>query len=493
MKWAVILSLTAAIAVVAAYSVHHVVGSAASSRDLRVSTVGHPNLAYTRSWSASLDANADSAPIFVTGVRVGKATDNLVVLVAGNNQSDCDPSNAVPRATTYAFNAANGRLLWKRSTTGAGRCTTAGPAASGAWIYSPGLDGKVHKYSAATGVEYTKAGWPMPFTLMPDVEKASSALRISGKYLYVTTSGFIGDGGHYEGHVLTVNLANNTAHVFNSLCSNIHHLLNDKPGSKWYCPDVQSGMFGRGQATVDPVNGDVYVSTGNGPWNGKTNWGDSVLKLTPNGARLVDAFTPKNQAYLNDNDLDLGSTGPGLLPSVQMKGRTYQLATQAGKGPAGTSGPVAIYLLNRDNLSGKAAPGHLGGYLQVVHSPRGHEVLTAPAVWKSAAGTVWVYYANNSGLEGFSVRTSSGTHPTLIKRWAISGRFTTPVVSGNLLFVAQDGAIESLNTTTGAAMWSSASGSGGTIGPIHWEYPLVADHMVFMTDENGRVYAYRQK
>ena len=83
----------------------------------------------------------------------------------------------------------------------------------------------------------------------------------------------------------------------------------------------------------DPVTHDVYIVTGNGPWNGRTDWGDSVLKLNPAGSTLLDAYTPTNQAALADQDLDLGSTGPALLPPIRQGGHVYHLLVQGGKGP----------------------------------------------------------------------------------------------------------------------------------------------------------------
>ncbi len=43
--------------------------------------------------------------------------------------------------------------------------------------------------------------------------------------------------------------------------------------------------------------GNIYVSTGNGPWDGKTAFGDSILKFSPT-LQLEDYFTPDNYAYL---------------------------------------------------------------------------------------------------------------------------------------------------------------------------------------------------
>src|ERR1019366_285247 len=97
--------------------------------------------------------------------------------------------------------------------------TTAAAAVWENWVFSPGLDGKIHRYSLATGAEYRKDGWPKKFTRRPYVEKASANLVVSANYLYLATSGFIGDAGYYEGHVATIDLLTNHETVWNSLCS----------------------------------------------------------------------------------------------------------------------------------------------------------------------------------------------------------------------------------------------------------------------------------
>ena len=332
----------------------------------------HATTAYHLVWSRQLAVNADSAATLDASVKLSNGTTATVAYVlAGNNDNDCDPGNPVHAATTYAY-ALSGRLLWKKSTSGQGRCTTSAPAVWRSWVYSPGLDGRIHRYAATTGREWKKNGWPRPFTKQPYVEKASAALVVSGNYLYVTTSGFDGDAGHYEGHVVTVNLRTNHANVWNSLCSNIHALINNRPGTPDYCPEAQAGMFGRGQGVIDPLNKDVYVVTGNGPWNGRTDWGDSILKLNPAGSTLLDAFTPTDQAYLNNQDLDLGSTSPAILPPIRAGGKTWHLMTQAGKGPDSSSGgPAVVWLVNRDQMGSGKGPGHLGGQLgDILHTRR---------------------------------------------------------------------------------------------------------------------------
>jgi hypothetical protein len=70
--------------------------------------------------------------------------------------------------------------------------------------------------------------------------------------------------------------------------------------------------MGSGGPVADSA-GNVYVSTGNGPWDGKTAFSDSILKFSPT-LKLEDYFTPDNYAYLNCNDGDLAAGGVMLIP-----------------------------------------------------------------------------------------------------------------------------------------------------------------------------------
>lgn len=470
---------------------------AATPRDLaRPISPDVSKLSYRLAWTTSLDANADSTAAFARRVKLvnGKVV-SLAFFLAGNNSSDCDPGNAVSPATLYAINATTRQVVWHASTKGMARCTTAAPAVHDGFVYAPGLDGYLHKYDSATGKESVGHGWPERFTRQPDVEKESSNLIVNGKYLYATTSGFIGDQGHYQGHVVTVNLTTGHRSVWNSLCSNIHRLLTDKQGTPNYCGYAQNGMFGRGQAAIDPLNRDIYVVTGNGPWNGTTNWGDSVLKLNAAGTRLLDAFTPKNQAYLNDSDNDLGSTGPAVLPAVQSNGKTWNLLVQGGKGPyTSHSGPTVVWLVNRDEMGGKPGPGHLGGQLQHIQAPGGCEVRNAPAVWKGTGKTGPVaIYANDCGVAAYSVVTGASVKPRLAVLWQTSKGASTPVIASGHLYLARGGEVAEYNPANGKRLWTStAANSGGSIGGIHWEYPHVKGKWLFITDENGKAYGYKR-
>jgi len=79
------------------------------------------------------------------------------------------------------------------------------------------------------------------------------------------------------------------------------------------------GIWQSGQGPATDSAGNIYLMTGNGTFDadaGGQNYGSSFVKLSLEGNGLVvkDFFTPCNQKFLNDEDLDLGSAGPVLLP-----------------------------------------------------------------------------------------------------------------------------------------------------------------------------------
>ena len=110
-------------------------------------------------------------------------------------------------------------------------------------------------------------------------------------------------------------------------------------------PDGHAGgiwMSGAG-LSVDSA-GNLYLVTGNGTFdanNGGRNYGDSIVKLTPNGTGFTvsDYFTPFDQANLALNDIDLGSSGVTLI--LNQAGPS--LGVNAGK--AGK-----IYLVDINNM-----------------------------------------------------------------------------------------------------------------------------------------------
>jgi Cohesin domain/Dockerin type I domain len=108
-----------------------------------------------------------------------------------------------------------------------------------------------------------------------------------------------------------------------------------------------AGIWQSGRAPAVDAHGVIYLETGNGDYDGTSDFGESFLKLTPGagGMTLTDWFTPSNFQALNDVDYDLGSTGPTLIPGSNL---------MFGGSKSGT-----IYLLSTSNL-GRLSSGDAG-------------------------------------------------------------------------------------------------------------------------------------
>ena len=100
-------------------------------------------------------------------------------------------------------------------------------------------------------------------------------------------------------------------------------------------------MHGNGLAA--DTSGYLYFSTGNGGFDGMTNYSDSFLKLSTPGLTVADFFTPFNQAILDAGDLDIASGGLMLLPDSA--GTTQYPHIMMGCGKNG-----AIYVIDRDDM-----------------------------------------------------------------------------------------------------------------------------------------------
>jgi Chitobiase/beta-hexosaminidase C-terminal domain len=92
-----------------------------------------------------------------------------------------------------------------------------------------------------------------------------------------------------------------------------------------------NGVWMTGGGAAADANGNIFFATGNGTWNGTTDFGDSIVKLGPpaqGSFPVLDYFTPYNQSALSAADMDVSAGGLVLLPALA-SGR--QLLAQMGK------------------------------------------------------------------------------------------------------------------------------------------------------------------
>jgi len=400
-------------------------------------TITAANVSHLRRRQVQLGGTVDSSPIYVAkGVR---GHDAFVVTTTYGK--------------TEAIDAGTGRILWRFTPpmyahlAGTAQITNATPALSSdrTAVYAAAPDGRIRKLRLSDG----HVLWTTRVTVDPTHEKITSSLNVYRGRVIATTGGYIGDAPPYQGHVVSMSEATGSiAHVWNSLCSDRHALIVPRT-----CKSSDSAIWSRNGAAVDPANGTLVVATGNAPFDGRTDWGDSVLVLSPDASRLLRHWTPADYANLNTSDLDLGSTSPAFLSGG--------LGVQGGK-------DGKLRLLDLHHLP---APGpKTGGELQTLALPGGQDMFSEPAVWK---GT-WVFLSTSAGTEALRLE---GRRLHVVWSNGVGG--TSPVVVGNLLYVAGGGVVNVYLPTNGRTVAQLPSGD------VHWQSPIVADGRVAVAVGNA--------
>jgi outer membrane protein assembly factor BamB len=169
-----------------------------------------------------------------------------------------------------------------------------------------------------------------------------------------------------------------------------------------------------------------------------------------------------------------------MLPT-QANSQTPWMLVQGGK-------DAVLKLVNRAALPG------VGNELQLLDLPQG--LFSAPAVWTDASSNAWVFVGLSYVVEGYRLKTNASGQSRLVLMWQSSpgqtqGEGTSPVVANGIVFIAFDGAVFALDALTGHVLWNSANhGSSKTIGPVHWQSPIVANGWVYCSDLNGDLTAF---
>jgi outer membrane protein assembly factor BamB len=421
-----------------------------------------------------LPGKVDQGLVYVSAVSTAKGIKNLAFMTTIDG-------------TLLAVNADTGDFIWEhhypgnvcKIHNGAQACyTNSSPVIdpNRAFVYSYGLDGKVHKLQVDNGAEITGGGWPEIVTQRPDEELVSSTLAVAtaksgASYLYVAVSGFPGSASLAQSHLTTINLANGAQNTFYTMCSR----LLESDGQSQDCAIGQAGIWSRPGVVYDAGTDRIYLTTGPGKFDPvRGDWGNSVLALRPDGTGVnggpLDSYAPEVRSGAK---YDLGGAAPAILP-VPANSKIKNLALLAG--PDGM-----LRLLNLDDLSGKG--GQVGAPVPL---PQGGAVATQPAVWVNPVDqSTWVFIANQNGTSAMKLALDGRGNPSLNKVWISPYDGTSPVVSDGVLYYADTGIIYAVDPLTGELRWHDTS-----VGRIHWDSPVVVNGVVYITDWDGHLTAY---
>jgi hypothetical protein len=256
-------------------------------------------------------------------------------------------------------------------------------------------------------------------------------------------------------------------------------------------------MSGQGPATDD--NGNIYLMTGNGTYDGATNWSDSFLNLhlSDSGLSVFDSFTPYNQAHLEQVDADLGVSGPLLIPDTNLL---------VGGGKEGR-----LFLLDRTNM-GQYNP---SGDTQIVQafSAYGGPLYGSPAHWKSPAGAliyIWsvgdhlkAYHLNNGQFDTTPFAQSGVPPPdglpgamlSVSANGSAAGSgivWATHAFTGDANGSIQPGIVRAFDASTLQELWNSKQNAArddvGNFGKFC--YPTIANGKVYIGTFSNQLVVY---
>ena len=210
-----------------------------------------------------------------------------------------------------------------------------------------GFSQRLHALDLATGADLPNS----PATIQapgfdPLLQNQRPALVLSGGNVLIGYASHC-DKEPYHGFLLGYNDASlKQVGVFNT-----------SPGG------TEASIWQSGQAPSVDSKGNIYFITGNGSWNGTTQFSESFIKLDPN-MHLLDWFTPTNHFQLDKDDNDLNSSGAVLIPGTHLV---------VGGGKEGV-----LYAIDTERF------GHLGDEHAVQHFPATSSHLHSMVYWKSA-------------------------------------------------------------------------------------------------------------
>jgi hypothetical protein len=306
-----------------------------------LSTANVKATTFGKLFSYLVDGYVYAQPLYVSNLTIG-GTSHDVVFVATENDS------------VYAFDAdqyVNGSPLWCQSLLQIGETPQPGSAikplqgvtstpvidlasktlyvvSSQKAASSPFF--RLHALDLLTGAE--KFGGPVVITASvpgtnSDAVNGVLSLTTScvqrAALLLADNTAFIGFGGCHSGWLLSYDAQSLApTGVFNMSPNIDGYGTYGGAGGVW--------MGGGGPAADS--NGSVYVTTGNGPYDGSTSFGDSVMKFNAQ-LTLLDSFTPGDWAFLQCDDADLSAGGLLLLPGTSQAlvggktGKMYLVST----------------------------------------------------------------------------------------------------------------------------------------------------------------------
>ena len=261
-------------------------------------------------FKAPVDDQVYAQPLYMSSVSISGGNHNVVFVATTNN-------------SVYAFDADSGKQYWHRNlgtafTIQDGGFTCKDVLASSGIMSTPVINPStntlyvvaqtwinnaaahnLHALNIATGADNSGS----PVTLSANAFDSAHELQRAGLLLannnvYITFAGHC-DQGAWAGYTFAYNASTLAqAGVFNA-----------SPNANG------AALWQSGNGPAADASGNVYLITGNGNWDGESDFSETFLK-TDGTLKLLDWHTPSDYANLDAGDADLTSSGPLLIPGT---------------------------------------------------------------------------------------------------------------------------------------------------------------------------------
>jgi hypothetical protein len=435
---------------------------------------------FGKRFACAIDAAAYAQPLWVANAKVGGGTHNVVIAATQHDTVYAFDADASPCQTYWSQSLLAGGETWVNSgdvntgdispDIGIVGTPVIDPNTNTIYVVSKSKNGssfhqRLYALNLSDGSE--RFGGPQEINFSsggvnfnPLTQNQRAGLALVGGVVYVAYASH-GDNPVYYGWVVGYNASNL------SLVS----VFNDDPGSGF------GGIWMSGGAPAADSGNNLYVITGNGNFDGNTQFGDSFLRLSGGGGMNVTGFfSPNDQASLSSGDLDLGSGGAAILVDQP----TFPNHLVIGGGKEG-----ALYLLNRDNLGGNTS--NDAGAVQIFSV--GNRIFATPAFWQNTLyigpiGDHVKSYTLNTGAGQFNTSPASqspgtfgfpGATPSISAQGGSNGIVWAIENAGTAVLHAYDA------TNLGSELWnSSGNGADQAGGAVKFTVPTVANGKVYV-------------
>jgi hypothetical protein len=435
---------------------------------------------FGKRFACALDASAYAQPLWIANANIGGGTHNVVIAATQHDTVYAFDADASPCQTYWSQSLLAGGETWVSSgdvnTTdispdiGIVGTPVIDPNTNTIYVVSKSKNGgtfhqRLHALNLSDGSERFGGPQEIAFTwngmtFDPLRQNQRAGLALVNGVVYVAYASH-GDNPVYYGWIVGYD-ASNLSQV---------SLFNDDPGSGF------GGIWMSGGAPAADSNGNLYVITGNGNFDGNTQFGDSFLRLSTGGGINVSSFfSPSNQASDNSGDLDFGSGGAAILVDPS-SGPVPHLAVGGGK-------DGNLFLLNRDNLGGNSS--NDGGAVQAFSV--GNMIFCTAAFWQNTlylgpiSDHVKSYTLNGAGQFSTSPASQSpsgfgfpGATPSISAQGSSNGIVWAIENAGTAILHAYDA------TNLGSELWNSANNGTDQAGQaVKFTVPTVANGKVYV-------------